>query len=97
MGLAESVTLRVHNGGEPIAAARLPLSFEPMQRAALETGNPSRSVGLGLYIVGSIVHARGGTVSVTSTADDGTTVTVTLPRSPAEGASAPEDVTLDRA
>ncbi|MCI0670951.1 MAG: ATP-binding protein, partial [Myxococcaceae bacterium] len=63
-----------------IAPGQLPRIFEPMQRAT-EVGRQSRSVGLGLYIVKHLVEAHGGTVDVRSTAEEGTTFTVRLPRS----------------
>ena len=74
-----AVVLRVHNWGEPIPPALLPRLFEPMTRGG-ETGSAARSIGLGLYIVTSIVRAHGGTVEVHSTASEGTTFTVRLPR-----------------
>ncbi|MNC79493.1 sensory histidine kinase AtoS [compost metagenome] len=40
-----------------------------------------RSVGLGLFIVREIVRAHGGEVVVSSSAQAGTTFTVTFPRS----------------
>ncbi|RKH36714.1 hypothetical protein D7V93_42775, partial [Corallococcus llansteffanensis] len=44
-----------------------------------------RSVGLGLYIVRSIVEAHGGRIMVQSTAEEGTTFTVRLVRLPGPG------------
>ncbi len=74
------VRLTVHNQGEPIPAERLSHVFEPMQRATTEVDMAGRSVGLGLYIVRHLVQAHGGTVAVRSTAAEGTTFTVRLPR-----------------
>lgn len=74
------VTLRVHNDGPPIAADRLHLIFEPMQRGTHDVHNRSRSVGLGLYIVKQLVEAHAGTVTVHTAAGEGTTFTVRLPR-----------------
>ncbi len=71
--------LTVQNFGEPIASGQLARLFEPMQRATELIDRAGRSVGLGLYIVKSIVEAHGGTVAVRSTAKDGTTVEVHLP------------------
>jgi PAS domain S-box-containing protein len=79
-GFDKMVELRIHNHGAPIAPERLDRVFEPLQRASDEIDRTSRSLGLGLYIVDSIVRAHGGSVSVESTAADGTTFTVRLPR-----------------
>lgn len=81
--LGEHVELSVHNQGTPISAERLPLLFEPMQRATSQEDKTSRSVGLGLYIVKRLVEAHEGTISVHSDAPSGTVFTVRLPRSPA--------------
>ncbi|MCI0574127.1 MAG: HAMP domain-containing histidine kinase, partial [Myxococcaceae bacterium] len=75
-----SVTLQVHNSGEPIDPGNLSRIFEPMQRATALVDQQSRSVGLGLYIVRHLVVAHGGTIDVRSTAEEGTTFTVRLPR-----------------
>jgi signal transduction histidine kinase/CheY-like chemotaxis protein len=77
-GGAHEVALAVHNDGPPIPARRWESIFQPVQRAAAAAG---RSVGLGLYIAQSIVHAHGGTISVMSQAGAGTTFEVRLPRS----------------
>jgi PAS domain S-box-containing protein len=79
-GTPDAVTLTVHNQGDPIAPERLGRLFQPLQRATTSGDNSTRSIGLGLYIVKQLVEAHGGTVSVTSTASDGTTFTVRLPR-----------------
>nr|WP_253816579.1 ATP-binding protein [Myxococcus xanthus] len=41
-------------------------------------------MGLGLYIVEQVVKGHGGRIEVSSTAQEGTTVRVTLPRMPME-------------
>jgi signal transduction histidine kinase len=73
------VVLEVHNEGDPIPPELVPHLFEAfrMGPAAATTGQPS--AGLGLYIVAQIVRAHGGEVSVTSTAEAGTTFRVRLP------------------
>jgi PAS domain S-box-containing protein len=76
------VVLEVHNGGTPIPPEKLERLFAPMQRGSTLVDPAGRSVGLGLYIVEQLVRAHGGTLGVTSTAGEGTTVTVRLPRRP---------------
>jgi signal transduction histidine kinase len=71
-----TVEVSVHNDGPPIPEDLLRTIFKPFERGA-----DSRSgLGLGLYIVHEIVKAHHGTVEVTSTATDGTTFVVRLPR-----------------
>lgn len=79
----EEVELRVHNGGPVIPENAIKKIFEPMVRQPTRDGdrNPT-GLGLGLYIAREVVTAHGGTVAVTSTAKEGTTFTVTLPRHP---------------
>jgi signal transduction histidine kinase len=72
------VRIAVHNHGEPIAPAFLPLLFNPFARA--EKPGRSDGLGLGLYISERIVVAHGGTVEVESTWEKGTRFEVTLPR-----------------
>lgn len=75
--------LSVHNEGAPIPPALLPNIFDPLKRFATPESTAHRtpgSVGLGLYIVREIVVAKGGTITVTSTAEEGTTFTVRIPR-----------------
>jgi signal transduction histidine kinase len=78
-----TVVLCVHNTGAPIPPDLLPTIFEPLKRYATQESAERRtpgSIGLGLYIVREIVVAKGGTVAVRSTADEGTTFTVRIPR-----------------
>ncbi|MCY1017733.1 PAS domain-containing protein [Pyxidicoccus sp. MSG2] len=80
-GGEHGVELEVHNQGTPIPPEQLPRIFEPLERGVERAEDRGgRSIGLGLYIVRSIVQAHGGTVEVTSTAEAGTTFTVRLPR-----------------
>jgi signal transduction histidine kinase len=73
------VRLVVHNDGEPIAREILPTLFDPFRPSReARTGAP-RGLGLGLYIAREVVLAHGGEIDVSSEADNGTTVTVTLP------------------
>lgn len=75
------VWLEVHNRGAPIAAELLPHLFEPLRQGRRAGGvGALAGVGLGLYIVDHIVRAHGGTIDVHSTASEGTTFIVRLPR-----------------
>jgi len=78
-----TVFLSVHNEGSPIPPEMLPTIFDPLMRYAKSESAAQRvssSIGLGLYIVREVVVAHGGTITVTSTAQAGTTFTVCLPR-----------------
>lgn len=73
----QGVVLEVHNDGPPIPRDLRPHLFEPFRQG----GDRGRgSVGLGLFIVKSIVDAHGGTVEVRSAEEEGTTFRVWLPR-----------------
>ncbi len=75
-----TVTLSVHNQGEPIPPERQASLFQPMQRGVEGVDRQGRSVGLGLFIVRAIAQAHGGEVQLTSRAGEGTTFRVVLPR-----------------
>ncbi|ADO67846.1 Sensor protein [Stigmatella aurantiaca DW4/3-1] len=81
-GEEDALVLKVHNLGPPISADLLPRIFEPMERGTESVDRAGGSIGLGLYIVRHIVLAHAGTVSIESTAPEGTTFTVRLPRHP---------------
>jgi len=83
-GTADEVTIAVHNEGPPIPAEEQAAIFQAGLRAGAPTTGDRRHQGLGLYIVDRIVVAHGGTVSVQSSAADGTTFTISLARRPHE-------------
>jgi signal transduction histidine kinase len=70
-----TASLIVHNQGTPIGADDLSHVFEPFRTSRGE----SDGLGLGLFIAGEIVRGHGGAIAVTSTAEAGTSFTVTLP------------------
>ncbi|MGE0803731.1 MAG: 7TM-DISM domain-containing protein [Lautropia sp.] len=59
-----SVSLRVTNEGDAIAADELPLLFQKYYRGRAGRGKPG--AGLGLYLVQQIVNAHGGRIVVRS-------------------------------
>jgi two-component system sensor histidine kinase/response regulator len=67
------VVLRVRNGGPPIPPDELPTIFDAFKGP--RGRKTSQGLGLGLYIVKEIVRAHGGTVEVSSNAQDGTAFT----------------------
>src|SRR4051794_35871036 len=79
------IAVSVHNQGAVIPAEVIPKLFDCLfqgtsgQRAADDN---STSLGLGLYISKEIIAAHEGTIEVQSTADEGTTFVVHLPREP---------------
>ena len=86
---AEDILLTVRNQGPPIPPARLKCVFDPMNAdATTDSETPRRpgSLGLGLYIAREIVAAHDGAINITSSAQDGTVVTVRLPRQPRQHA-----------
>jgi PAS domain S-box-containing protein len=80
-GDGEWVLLEVHNGGVPIPAEEIPHIFEPYRRGTQERGAPG-SLGLGLFIAHEIARAHGGSISVRSSSEEGTTFSVRIPAAP---------------
>jgi signal transduction histidine kinase len=82
---AEEALLAVKNRGPVIPSERVASLFEPFTRGATDAdqgdgeGDRPRGLGLGLYIVQQIVDAHGGTISVDSSRERGTTFLVRLP------------------
>jgi signal transduction histidine kinase len=81
VGEAQQVLVSVHNDGEPIPPDEQRSIFKALKRGA-DGGASTRSanLGLGLFITHKIVTAHGGTISVHSALNAGTTFTVALPK-----------------
>jgi len=83
-GADDGIEVRVTNFGRPIPETALQTIFEPLVRApspGAELHEQSKtSLGLGLFIVREIVAGHGGTVTVRSSVDEGTSFTIRLPR-----------------
>jgi len=75
-----AVVTTIHNQGPPIPAALMPTLFDPFTGTSNDAKPGPQGLGLGLYIASEIVHAHGGTISVTSVEDEGTTFAIRWPR-----------------
>jgi signal transduction histidine kinase len=98
---AADILIHIHNGGDPIAASELPRIFNPLMRgsgAERPEANRPGSIGMGLYIAREVAKSHGGRIDVTSTAKDGTSFTIRLPRQPAgkAGRPVPEAEPIDK-
>ena len=96
----ERLRIEVRDRGRGIAAADLPLIFEPFRQAP-GSGNAHRGLGLGLAITRSIVHLFGGDLQAHSDGPgQGASFVVELPLAagvaPVEGAGAPDLSPEDR-
>jgi signal transduction histidine kinase len=71
----------VNNRGPTIAPEAMARIFEPFAQGS-QGGRVAegQGLGLGLFITKQIVTAHGGSIDVMSTAEEGTTFTVRVPR-----------------
>ena len=81
-GEIDQVVVRIQNFGEPIPPEELAGVFELFRRGTtgIDQEISNQHLGLGLYITRKIVLAHGGTLSVTSSQETGTSFTAALPR-----------------
>jgi two-component system sensor histidine kinase BaeS len=83
-GKGEQVELLVTDNGVGIAPEHLPRIFDRFYQAdSARSEEEYNTSGLGLAIVKSIVELHQGTISVTSTLNQGTTFTISLAAMPA--------------
>jgi protein-histidine pros-kinase len=78
--LADSVVITVADTGAGIEPAEQKKVFERLYRSRSATSGQVPGTGLGLALVHGIVEAHRGSVALTSTPGEGTTVTVQLPQ-----------------
>jgi signal transduction histidine kinase len=91
-GETSNVFVEVHSGGDPIPPGELQRIFDPLIRGSSAehplTNRPG-SIGLGLYIAREVAKSHGGRIDVRSTANEGTSFTIRLPREAAPGNGEP--------
>ncbi len=75
---SEQVLIDIHNLGNPIDIDIQEDMFNPFKRA--ESSKDQKGWGLGLSLIKGLTEAHGGTVSVKSDKESGTTFSVLLPR-----------------
>jgi signal transduction histidine kinase len=81
----DTVRVTVRDTGKGIRASAMAYVFDPFYRAdAARTPGDSHS-GLGLRIASRLVEAHGGELTIASEEGKGTSVTIAIPRKPAEG------------
>ena len=74
----QHVTLQVHDTGRGLNNDQLSHLFEPFNRLGIESEG-IEGAGIGLVIVKGLTQAMGGTISVSSTAGEGTQFQLILP------------------
>jgi signal transduction histidine kinase len=80
------IEIAVSDTGIGIAPEALPIIFEPFRQGDSSRTRQYGGVGLGLYIVRSVLSVLGGTIQVESARERGSTFRVWLPaRTPANG------------
>ena len=72
----------VKNFGDPIPETELAHIFAPFHRTVSAIESLQKGWGLGLPLVKGLAEAHGGSVSVTSSREEGTTFTVMIPNQP---------------
>jgi signal transduction histidine kinase len=76
----DSAVLTVHDTGVGIPASELPRLFERFHRIEGGRARTHEGSGIGLALVQDLVGLHQGRIEVTSTVDEGTTFTISIPR-----------------
>lgn len=79
-GAPDDVLFSVHNHGLVIPEEQMDRLFDAMAPRSEDDPRSDDHLGLGLYIVHSIIIAHGGSLEVESVPEEGTTFTARLPR-----------------
>ncbi len=91
-GTASEIVISVNNHGQVIPEEQMGRLFDATAPSSDGEARRNHHLGLGLYIVRSIVAAHGGSIHADSSPDHGTTFTLRLPRqSPRRPAPLPGD------
>jgi signal transduction histidine kinase len=93
----ERVTVSVNNRGPPIRPEEMVKLFQPFTRTTNATSGKEKGWGLGLTLVQGCAEAHGGSVTVTSEVETGTTFTLDLPVDARQSHAAPGPVCADAA
>lgn len=89
----DSIELHVHNFGDPIPPAQVPILFEQYRR--LKSSKDKAGWGLGLTMVRGIVDAHNGSIEVESDKEKGTTFKIKLPKDVGAFVETPAAVELE--
>ena len=87
---ADRLVLQVADSGMGIQPEQLPYVFDRFWQADTSARRKHQGAGIGLALVKELVEVQGGTVSVASVVNQGTTFTVSLPWIPAQRSIAVE-------
>ena len=75
------IEIEIKDKGKGISSMELKQIFDKFYRADISDVHDVKGFGLGLYYVKTIIEAHGGSVSVNSKLNEGSTFTITLPLS----------------
>jgi two-component system sensor histidine kinase/response regulator len=73
------ISIEITDSGSGISPEAIPTLFEKSRITNLKLRKAKSRTGLGLVICREIIEAHGGTISITSTVDHGTKVSIELP------------------
>jgi signal transduction histidine kinase len=78
--LSDKVRISVHNFGNPLSDDERTRIFDQFKRSKAAEASGKKGWGIGLTIVRGLTEAHGGSITVESSQETGTTFAVTLPR-----------------